>query len=308
MSLIRQKRDLMSHDPFSHLAPIGRRTFIAGAAAGVLAACGSSGSELPDGSDASGVDSALLEADSWAVIQRYPANSLVPGKVRLPFSLNRNAEFVIDGPDELGAQIVDIDGAPIGGRITAVRRDVTPSPYYAFEPVIDAPGVYGIVIDGGPESGANFQVVERDQVAAPLPGDPLPGFDTPTISDAGGVDPICTREPSCDFHEMTLTDALATGQPVAYIIGTPALCPTGSCTPALESLVAAQSDYPGVVFVHAEVYTDLTGTEIAAAVQDLSLAFEPVLFLVGADGNVVSRLDAIWDDTEVREHLDALTA
>lgn len=285
--------------------------FIAGAAAGVLAACGtdsgSGGSDSSAESDLPGAATADLEENTWAVIQRYPANSLVPGTVRLPFSLNRDAEFVIDGPDVLGAQIVDIDGAPIGDRITAVRRDVAPSPYYAFEPEIDAPGVYGIVIDGGPSSGANFQVVDPATVAIPIPGETLAGFDTPTLDDDGGVDPICTREPGCDFHEVTLNQALATGQPVAYFIGTPALCPTGSCTPALESLVEAQSDYPGVVFVHAEVYTDLVATDTTAAVQDLSLAFEPVLFLVDADGVIVDRLDAIWNDAEVREHLDALT-
>lgn len=302
----------MSYDSLRHVAPIGRRTFIAGAAAGVLAACGgdtgSDGSDSSAGEGPSGSDTAGLADDTWAVIQRYPANSLVPGKVRLPFSLNRNAEFVIDGPEVLGAQIVNIDGAPIGDRISAMRRDVAPSPYYAFEPQIDAPGVYGIVIDGGPASGANFQVVDPGQVAAPLPGETLPGFDTPTVDTPGEVDPICTREPSCDFHQVTLNEALAAGQPVAYIIGTPALCPTGSCTPALESLVEAQNDYPDVAFVHAEVYTDLTGTAITAAVQDLSLAFEPVLFLVGADGVIADRLDAIWNDVEVRERLDALTA
>lgn len=303
----------MTNNSLQGLAPIGRRTFLAGTAAGVLAACGGSsdGDATPaDVSELTDVDTADLEANTWAVIQRYPANApvLVPGKVRLPFSLNRDAEFVIDGPETLGAQIVDIDGAPIGERITAVRRNVAPGPYYSFEPQIDEPGVYGIVIDGGPPTGANFQVVNPDEVAIPIAGQTLAGFDTPTLDAPAGVDPICTRDPDCEFHSITLTEALAMNQPVAYFIGTPAFCVTGSCTPALEALVEAQSDYSDVVFVHAEVYTDNAATEIAPAVTDLSLLFEPVLFLVDASGVIVERIDAVWDDTEVRERLDVLTA
>ena len=112
---------------------------------------------------------------TYSVVQRYPSDVFVPGEIRLPFSLANAAEFITDGPDELGAQIVDLDGEPIGDRITAVRRDITPAPYYAFRTTIDTPGVYGIKIDGGPDVGANFQVMEREQVTIPRPGDALDG-------------------------------------------------------------------------------------------------------------------------------------
>jgi hypothetical protein len=275
---------------------LDRRTFLLGAAAaGVAAACGSSGG-----------DGDAVADGSYSVVQRYPSDVFVPGEIRLPFSLADAAEFITDGPDELGGQIVDIDGRAIGERITAVRRDITPAPYYAFRTTVDTPGVYGIRIDGGPEEGANFQVMERDQVTIPRPGDTLPGFDTPTVDDPAGVDPICTREPPCPFHEVTLTEALASGKAVAYFVGTPAFCQTGSCTPALETMVGVQSEYADdYVFVHAEVWTDLTATEVAPAVDALGIAFEPTLFITDADGVVVERLDGLWDATELRERLDA---
>ncbi len=295
---------------------IGRRTFLVGSAIGVLAACGSDNTANNAASDPTPADASAppatagstIEAGEWALIQRYPANIpvLVPGEVRLPFSLNRNAEFVIDGPETLGAQIVDIDGQPIGERITAVRRDVTPAPYYAFRTSIDAPGVYGIVVDGGPSTGANFQVFAPDEVTIPIPGDTLAGLDTPTVDDPAEVDPVCTRQPVCEFHEVTLTEALDSGKPVAYFIGTPAFCTTGSCTPALEALVDLQPDFDDIVFVHAEVYTDLTATETTQAVQQLSLLFEPTVFLVGSDNTIVERIDGLWDPTEIGERLNAL--
>ncbi len=295
----------------------GRRTFLVGtAAAGVLAACGdddspSSGDDVnTSAGDVVGTSTADLEDNTYAVVQRYAASEplFVPGEVRLPFSLNKNAEFVIDGPEVLGAQIVDIDGAPLGDRISAVRRDVAPAPYYAFTPRIDEPGIYGIVIDGGPPTGANFQVVEPSEVPIPIPGAALPAFDTPTVEEPAGVDPICTREPNCAFHSVTLTEALSTGKPVAYFVGTPAFCATGSCTPALEALIEVQPEFSDVVFVHAEVYTDLTGTTLTPAVEALALPFEPLVFLVGGDGVIVDRVDILWDATELRERLEALTA
>jgi hypothetical protein len=241
-------------------------------------------------------------------VQRYPSGVQVPGEVRLPFSLSTgSATFVDDGPDELGARVLDLDGNPVGDPVTAMRRDTTPAAYYDFRATIDEPGVYSIVVDGGPPEGANFQVLEPSAVAVPSPGDVLAGFDTPTSTDPAGVDPICTREPMCDFHSLTLAEALATGLPVAYIVGTPAFCQTGSCTPSLEALIELAPSREGqLVVVHAEVYTDLTATEVTPAVEALALSFEPTLFLVDADGMVVERLDGLWNDTELAERLDLL--
>ena len=56
----------------------------------------------------------------------------------------------------------------------------------------------------------------------PKPGENLPPFDTPTTADGRGVNPVCTRQPACALHDLTLTQALQTGKPVAYLIGTPA--------------------------------------------------------------------------------------
>ena len=273
---------------------LDRRTFLLGtAAAGLVVACG--------GSDAPEV--------SYEIVQRYPADVFVPGEVRLPFSLARAAEFVTDGPDEIGAQVVDLDGNAVGGRISAVRRDITPAPYYAFRTTIETPGVYGILIDGGPETGANFQVMEPGQVAIPGPGDTLEGFDTPTFDEPRGVDPICTREPECPFHAVSLTEALQLGTGVAYFVGTPAFCQTGSCTPALETMVGIESEYADdFTFVHAEVWTDLSATVTTPAVDALGIAFEPALFIANADGVVVERVDGLWDATELRERLDAAQA
>jgi hypothetical protein len=300
---------------------LSRRRFLGGVGvAAVLAACGGDDTGSADaddsgpgssdaaatGSTSDVVDSAELAVGTYTLVQRFPQNVQVPGELRLPFSLSTGAaEFVDDGPETLGAQVFTLDGEPIGGRITAQRRMITPAAYYPFRPTVDTPGFYAIVVDGGPAEGANFDVADPEGVVVPGRGDALAPFDTPTTADDRGVDPICTREPVCPFHDQTLTDALADGRPVAYYVGTPAFCTTGTCAPALESLIGVAEEYADRFhFVHAEVYTDLTATETTPAVDDLQLFYEPVLFVTDAGGTIVERLDALFDVTELREALD----
>jgi hypothetical protein len=249
------------------------------------------------------------EKGTYTVAQRFPPNVQEPGTLRLPISLASSSGALIqDGPATLGAQVTDIDGKPLGDRITASRRDVSPGPYYDFRTDIATAGVYYLVVDGGPSQGAAFQVMEPDTVTVPGPGRPLSPFDTPTFADPRGVDPVCTREPEpCPFHEMTLTEALGSGKGVVYLVGTPAFCQTGSCAPALESIIDIHEDFADqYVFVHAEVYTDNTATTPAPAVDAAGLNYEPALFITDATGTVLERLDAVWNEEELLEVLAAI--
>jgi hypothetical protein len=107
---------------------------------------------------------------------------------------------------------------------------------------------------------------------------------------------------------MTLTDALASGKPVAYMVGTPAHCQTGTCAPALEFLVKSHERLgDSVAMVHADVYSDDAATTVAPAVQALGLEYEPVLYLVKA-GIVADRIDVVWDQSELDGRLDAFLA
>ena len=95
------------------------------------------------------------------------------------------------------------------------------------------------------------------------------------------------------------------GKPVVYLLGTPAYCQTGTCTPALDALLAAHKSFGDqAIFIHAEVYSDNTATVSAPAVTAHKMTFEPALFITDAKGKLVERLDAIFDSSEV---LDALS-
>jgi hypothetical protein len=300
----------MSPTPARQPFLLSRRGFVAGVAAtGVLAACGSG----DDSSSSDNVDDSAtgttpgLAFGPFVLAQRFPQDVQEPGLQRLPISLaTPDGSIVADGPDTLRAAVDDADGNSLGLEISTVRRDLESGPYYSFRVPIETPGIYYLLVEGGPEGGAAFQVMAPGSVEVPGPGDPMPPFDTPTVDDARGVDPICTRSPEpCPFHDVTLTEALLAGKPVAYLVGTPAFCQTGTCAPALESMISVQDRFGKTyTWVHAEVYTDNTATVPTDAVGAASLSFEPALFVIGADGNVIERLDAIWDESELVEVLE----
>lgn len=287
---------------------ISRRQFIYGSASALgfgsavtsLLACGSSNSPTSQ---------AL--PDDVQLVQRFP-QILVPGEVRLPISLAQQSGIITTDSDFkfpiiLTAKIVDLSTDEvihenIGVDLHGVEIS---NPYYPFRTNIDKPGNYLLIVDGGPQDGAAFSVLERDQVLLPKIGDTLPKFDTPTFDDARGVDPICTRLPKpCPFHELTLTEALQLKKPVAYLVGTPAHCSTGTCTPALDRLIGvARTVGDRVAFVHAEVYTDDTATVVAPAVKAFAMTFEPALFIVDANSKIVERLDSVFDTKEINEAL-----
>lgn len=298
------------HQPTPALSPAlarhSRRSFLALAAGGVLVACGGSGSGSGDGSAAGGGGDA-----PGALIVMFPSGIHTVGRdERLAFGL-ADAEGIpmADGPAEITAELSRGDGSPPLATLTATRHaDGVPRGYYPFTINQSETGVYALnATIGGAALESMFTLVEPGQAPVPGPGDAMPPFDTPTVDAARGVDPICSRPEPCPFHQITLTEALASGRPVAYLVGTPAHCQTGTCGPLLDLLMEASGDFPDVTYVHADVYADDAATTLSPAVQALALTYEPLLFLIGAGGDVRRRLDVIADRAEIRDGLADLS-
>jgi len=292
---------------------ISRRRFIYGSIGTVgstltlLSACGADDSAIKDIAQ----DSDQQSTKDLQLVQRFP-QVLVPGNIRLPISLAFSSGIIssssdFDFPKTLSAKVVDLstDKVIIENTLASLYGAEISLPYYPFQVTIESPGNYSLIVSGGPPEGAAFSVLERALVLVPGVGDLLPGFDTPTFGDNRQVEPICTRQPEpCPFHKITLNEALQLGVPVAYLVGTPAHCSTGTCAPALSGLIDVASRIVGsAVFVHAEVYADEAATVIAPAVQALNLSFEPVLFIADKNGKIVKRLDAVFDALEFSDAL-----
>ena len=262
----------------------------------VLAACG-------DNSDS--------KAKPFGVVQRFPSEPLfTPGDVRLPISLIDQAGNLGDGPTTLTGWIEHFQGERVAD-ITAARRAVgIEIPYWEVRATLAAAGAYTLRFEGDDGYGANFQLFDEADVVSPLTGKKLPPFDTPTVDNHRGVEPYCSLTPEpCPLHEVTLTQALVSGAPVIYMVGTPAHCQTGTCAPGLEFLVNEHARLgDSVVMVHADVYTDDSATTIAPAVVALNVQYEPIMYLCTADSVIVDRLDGIWDASELTERVDLLVS
>lgn len=287
---------------------VSRRSLLAGTAGAViLAACGS---DSPSSSPANTPAATASDADSMALVRFFAEPSVTAGTGRrLVFGLaDADGTLRPEGPSQISASLLDPAGAEIS-TITGLRRDVNlPRAYYEFRADVPQEGAHTLrVNDGTASAEASFTVVAQGSLPFPGPGDPLPPFDTPTVAAPAGVDPVCTREPACPFHDITLSDALVAGKPIVYLVGTPAFCQTGICGPVLDVMMGIVDDYPDLQFIHAEVYTDNTATQAAPAVAAAGLSFEPVIFLTDASRTVVERLDVIVDESELREQLAALS-
>lgn len=274
----------------------------------LIAACAgdSTNDSGNDGTNGTNGDSTL--PDDVVLATRWVPTELAPGLQRLPVSLATAAGLLAEGPTRLTGKVVDYDtGEVLIDNLFADRRTLGDGtiPFYVFRTALTTAGVYGLVVDGGPTEPTAFQVRPAEELPVARVGESLPGFDTPTVDDPRGVDPICSREPEpCPFHAVTLTEALALGKPVVYVVGTPAHCQTGVCGPVLEQMIALSDELgDSAVFVHADVYADDAATVVAPAVEAAMLTFEPVVWITDSTGTIVERLDAVWDANEIREAL-----
>ena len=296
---------------------ISRRTFITGSL-GVIGATSTVGlstllAGCSEGSSSTTANSVLGLSDVQ-LVQRFP-QVLVPGNVRLPLSLANQAgllttESGVDLPQTLTAKLINSDTQEVVAEsLSADRHDTGLTiPYWPFRVDIDKPGIYTLVVDGGPAEGAAIQVLNATQVLVPLVGSQLPGFDTPTVDDHRGVEPVCSRTPEpCEFHNITLNEALALKKPIAYLVGTPAHCSTGTCSPALEALITVKNSIgDAMTFLHAEIYTDDKATTVAPAVVALKMEYEPAIYITDASGKIIERFDAVFDANEISSAIAAL--
>jgi hypothetical protein len=290
---------------------LSRRRFLSGTAGlAFLAACGGDDGEsaVPGGDGRTGTAAAA----GYVLIRRFAPGTLAPGQQRIPVVVgNQDGMLPPDRtPATLRGRLYAESGDAVSDVITADRHggDMGQA-YFPFISALDAPGIYTLAAEiEGQTVTAAVDVTDPGEIVIPQVGQPLPPFDTPTTTDARGVDPICTREPACPLHDVTLTEALAASRPVLYLVGTPAHCKTAVCGPVLDLMLAERERLgDAVTMVHAEIYTDDTITTVAPAVQAYELEFEPVLFFADSAGTLVERLDAIWDGAELRAGLDRLT-
>ncbi len=298
------------HQPRPHR--LTRRSLLAGAAAAaVLAACGDGGAGPVAGPGENGDRPPGGDSDVGGLVRMFRDGLVPAGRPgRLPFALADAAGIPLaSGPARLPYEVLDAGDAVVAAGELARHGAGIPRAYYPLRFELAEAGVYDLRVDLGAEvAAAAFTVAEPGAVpGTPFPGDPMFSVPTPTDADPRGVDPICTRQPACPFHDVSLDEALEAGRPLVLLISTPAFCPTGICGPTLDLLLEQEGAAGDAAVIHAEVYDDETATQVAPAVAAAELQYEPSLFVVDAGGTVLDRLDYIYDADELAGSLALLT-
>jgi hypothetical protein len=152
-----------------------------------------------------------------------------------------------------------------------------------------------------------FSLEVNEAAAGPVAGDLAPTAPSPTTTDTLGVDPICTRDPECPLHTVSLSDVIGKGRPVVVLFATPARCQSQYCAPVLDEFLKVSEPYRDQAsFVHVEIYKSATGTTLVPTVDAWKLPGEPAMFGIDTAGVVRSRLEGAFGGTEMQQEIDAL--
>jgi len=179
---------------------------------------------------------------------------------------------------------------------------------YVVDAVLDQAGTYqGEVLFQGHRLPLALEV--KATADAPIPGGTASRAPSPTKQNPLGVNPICTRQPPCPLHTVSLSDVIGTGRPVAALFATLALCQTRYCGPVLDELLVASTPFQhDITFVHVEIYQSLTGVQEAPTVLAWGIPYEPFFFTIDGTGVIRGRLDSAFGRDEITPLLQALVS
>jgi hypothetical protein len=171
----------------------------------------------------------------------------------------------------------------------------------------DVPGIWVVSVqpDGGTAlSDFPIQVQEFPQTVAV--GSPAPQSDSVTIDDAPLEEITSHTHPDPALYQMSIAEAVTSGQPSVIVFATPKFCQTAICGPTLDNILAIKPSFPGVNFLHVEVFTNLDdpqNIQTVPAVDEWGIPTEPWVFVVDATGVVVARFEGVVDAAEIASAL-----
>ncbi len=173
----------------------------------------------------------------------------------------------------------------------------------------DSPGRWTPAVhtpDGRIVKGAPFQVAA--QTITVNVGDLAPASRSKTLKD-GPIETL-TSDPHPDrrLYEASVAEAVASGRPTVLVFATPAFCVSQTCGPVLDVAKGLIDEYPGVNWIHVEVYDNLdadSATELVpvTAALDWMLPSEPWVFVVDGAGVVTDRFEGLVDSAELKDAL-----
>lgn len=258
------------------------------AAPAALVACGDRGGA---GGDAA---AKIPEGEPSLVPIVASLELLTEGTRRVAFGLRTLENEPVEGAE---AQVYLRDAASkkvlSGPFPAAVVTDAGVEGLYATEVSLDEPGTVEFVVVNDDQYGSQaMKAIPPAQSKAPVAGQKAKATATPTMDRPLGFAKVCTADPPCGMHEVSLEQALKKGQPVMLTFATPAYCQTVVCGPAVSNVEAVRKDgdFGDIAWIHVEVFSD-EGQTIGEPVKSWNLPSEPWVFGIDANGTITERLD-----------------
>lgn len=250
-----------------------------------------------------------------AVIASHPA-SVGIGEQRILIALIDPAtnEFIAAEDLAASATLRDEDGTPLE---TVDLEFVWTLPevrgIYVANFEIPEAGVYqlSVAAEDMTETGpTGFQAV-AEPVGIEV-GDTAPASVTRTASDYPDLSVISSDpNPDPDLYRLSVAEAVGNQRPSVVIFATPAFCESQACGPMLDQVKGLRGAYPGIDFVHVEVYEDLQVQSreeltLVGAVTEWGLPSEPWVFVVDSEGLVTAAFEGAVNNQELLDAFDAV--
>ncbi|HYF62552.1 MAG TPA: hypothetical protein VD886_07035 [Herpetosiphonaceae bacterium] len=233
------------------------------------------------------------------------ASNLVVGPNRLPIGLLVDGSPINDPAAKVHLRFFYLDGTEAQKSEIAGETDATyygqglPVAVYVTYPELPAAGAWGIEVEatlpGQQPSVSRLRIDVLAEDPTPALGSQAIPVDTQTAATNPDLATI-SSDPQINpaLYQISVADAIKSGKPTAILFGTPGFCKTATCGPSIKVLGELQKQFGAQAnFIHVETYqypfsesVQANPPRVVPFMSAWSLASEPWLFLVGADGTI----------------------
>jgi hypothetical protein len=290
--------------------------------AAVLAACGG---DEPGGTSSGAAPAGSLKqlaADATQVSLLGAQSQLPVGKSLFTFGLaTADNRLVTGGSPQVWVARDDTSKAagPFPSHwfeLTAYAKTRDNSPrspltgFYGAEVELPEAGNWMVAaaIDAGGRQVGQGAVPVSAEVPAAV-GTRAKPLKTPVATSAAGRKKICTRDPACPLHAISLDKALAAGKPTVLDFGTPLLCSSQMCGPVVDEQMVAAAKLGGKAsFIHVEIYPSRDTAKPVKALTDYGFTTEPWILVIDRDGVIRNRFEGPVTAGQIEDALRPLLA
>ena len=169
---------------------------------------------------------------------------------------------------------------------------------------------------------AHIPVTVLEDAPVPSVGDTPPASRTKTLGDGLELPDVTTAyQPDAGLYEVSVADAVASGQPSVIVFATPAFCTSPTCGPQVDTVAELRAAHPDAAnYIHVELYDnpdeiqgDLSRAQLVPAAAEWGFTRIPEwtneswVFVLDADGIIRQRFEGFATLAELEAALMEVT-